>query len=103
MQHIATTEKDPVTELYNVASALRFLEDALESHDVTETQVHAVGAAYVTGLMGRRLSDLASALWELEDRHKSAAHARDGSTPHPGAVPSPASGPYPRTAPLHAD
>jgi hypothetical protein len=73
MSHRPHAEKDPVTELYDVASALRFLEEALETHDETETQVRAGGAAYVTGLMGRRLTDLASALWEMESRPPVAA------------------------------
>jgi len=83
--------KDPLTELYDVASALRFLEDALESHDETETQVHAGGAAYVTGLMGRRVSDLASALWELESRPGGPeAHAGAPCPPACAAEPGPA-------------
>ncbi|MCK9239397.1 hypothetical protein [Desulfocurvus sp.] len=80
-------EKDPVTELYDVASALRFLEEALESHDETETQVRAGGAAYVTGLMGRRLTDLASALWEMESRPEAGRAACGlGASPDCGAA-----------------
>jgi len=59
-------EKDPVTELYDVASALRFLEDALEGHDETGALVRASGAAYVTGLMGRRVNAIACTLWDKE-------------------------------------
>ncbi|MBU1002391.1 MAG: hypothetical protein KKE73_07690 [Proteobacteria bacterium] len=59
-------EKDPVTELYDVASALRFLEDAFEGHDEAGTQVRASGAAYVTGLVGRRVNAIACILWDLE-------------------------------------
>lgn len=58
--------KDPVTELYDVASALRFLEDAFEGHDETGTQVRASGAAYVTGLVGRRVNAIACTLWDME-------------------------------------
>ena len=88
MPHHPNTGKDPLTELYDVASALRFLEDALESHDETETQVHAGGAAYVTGLMGRRVSDLASALWELESRLGEPGARADALQP-PAPVPAP--------------
>lgn len=59
-------KKDPVTELYDVASALRFLEDALEGHDETGTRVRASGAAYVTGLVGRRVNAIACTLWDME-------------------------------------
>ncbi len=68
MSRHAMKEIDPLSELYDVASALRFLEDAFGSHDECETQVRAGGAAYVTRLMGLRLGDIAGALWELEDK-----------------------------------
>lgn len=63
---IPSFEKDPVTELYDVASALRFLEDAFEGHDETGTQVRASGAAYVAGLVGRRVNAIACTLWDKE-------------------------------------
>lgn len=59
-------ENDPLSELYDVASALRFLEDAFEGHDESNTQIRAGGAAYVTRLMGIRLGDIAGELWEME-------------------------------------
>ncbi|BBD08765.1 uncharacterized protein DFE_2039 [Desulfovibrio ferrophilus] len=62
----STSAKDPVTELYDVASALRFLEDAFEGHDESGVQIRASGAAYVAGLMSKRVNAIACTLWSME-------------------------------------
>ena len=59
---------DALSELYDVASALHFLEDALDSHDQAGAQVRSTGAAYLTRLLGCRVSDIATGIWDAEDR-----------------------------------
>ncbi len=54
--------QDPIAELYAVAAALQFLETSFDKHDNGDCAVMASGAAYVTGLMGRRVDDIASQL-----------------------------------------
>lgn len=87
MSSQVTNGTDPLSELYDVASALRFLEEAFESHDGNDIQVRAGGAAYVTRLMGLRLGDLANALWEVEDRtcRAMAASLREDAPADPGS------------------
>lgn len=58
---------DPLSELYDVASALRFLEDALDSHDQAGTRVRSTGIAYISRLLGRRVSDIATGIWDAEE------------------------------------
>ena len=58
---------DTLSELYDVASALRFLEDALDSHDQAGTKVRSTGVAYISRLLGRRVSDIATGIWDDED------------------------------------
>lgn len=58
--------KDPLSELYDVASALRFLEDAFDGQDQAGSPIRATGAAYVAGLMGRRVNAIACSLWDQE-------------------------------------
>lgn len=79
------TSNDPITELFDAASALLFLEDALDSLDQSGAKVRTTGAAYVTGLVGQRVSDLAEALWDNESQPDAAAHAARLSDPllHP--------------------
>ncbi|GAB7079971.1 hypothetical protein [Megalodesulfovibrio paquesii] len=54
--------QDPIAELYAVAAALQFLEDSFGCHGEGGKVVRAEGAAYVTGLMGRRVDDIATLL-----------------------------------------
>lgn len=63
--HIDTND-DPLTELYDLASALRFMEDAFDGHDQSERQVRAAGAAYLSRIMGVRASAIATTLWDTE-------------------------------------
>lgn len=58
---------DPIAELYAVAAALQFLEDSFDCHGEGKRSVRAEGAAYVTGLMGRRVDDIASRLAAVPD------------------------------------
>jgi len=55
-------QQDPIAELYAVAAALQFLEDSFGCHGEGGRPVRAEGAAYVTGLMGRRVDDIATLL-----------------------------------------
>ncbi|AGW14637.1 hypothetical protein DGI_2911 [Megalodesulfovibrio gigas DSM 1382 = ATCC 19364] len=55
-------QQDPIAELYAVAAALQFLEDSFGCHGEGGRAVRAEGAAYVTGLMGRRVDDIATLL-----------------------------------------
>jgi len=74
-------ELDPITELYDIASALHFLEDALTSHGESDREVRTDGAAYVTGLVGHRINAIACALWELESKlQQDAASSPHGQT-----------------------
>lgn len=55
-------QQDPIAELYAVAAALQFLEDSFGCHGTGGIPVRTEGAAYVTGLMGRRVDDIATLL-----------------------------------------
>ena len=82
-----TMEKDPLSELYDVASALRFLEDAFDGHDQAGAPIRATGAAYVAGLMGRRVNAIACDLW---DKEHSAPLYGDKTPPNPSTSCGPA-------------
>lgn len=61
------TSPDLLSELFSIASALHFVEDALNCHADAETHVHADGAAFVAGLLGSRIHTIADTLWTQED------------------------------------
>ena len=80
---------DPLSELYDVASALHFLEDALDSHDQAGTRVRSTGIAYISRLLGRRVSDIATGIWDAEESHLTAraASRRTTAAATPDATP----------------
>lgn len=54
--------QDPIAELYSVSAALHFLELSLGNQAEEEGSAYAEGAAYVSGLMSKRVDDIASLL-----------------------------------------
>lgn len=85
MQNHTKAQLDPVTELFDVANAMEFLEDAFSAHPQDNAHLCAEGAAYVTGLMRSRIRDIAAALWEMEDK---AAGLSPASVGFPGDLPT---------------
>ncbi|SKA64099.1 hypothetical protein SAMN02745702_00263 [Desulfobaculum bizertense DSM 18034] len=64
MQNAA--QPDPISELFRAASALRFIEDALNSADCLPAP-SPEGLSCLSGLLAQQLSTLATELWETED------------------------------------
>ncbi|NJB68514.1 hypothetical protein GGQ74_002187 [Desulfobaculum xiamenense] len=62
----APETKDPISELFDIASALHFLQDILAMAEVIDTQPNHAGASYLIGLLGNRTSDIATHLWDNE-------------------------------------
>ncbi|WP_461210096.1 hypothetical protein [Desulfocurvus sp. DL9XJH121] len=59
----SSTARDPLSELFDVASALHFLGDAFDSLDQAGTPVRATGAGCLAEMLGDQVHALACALW----------------------------------------
>ncbi len=79
-QYNSQKKYDPVDELLELANALFFLEKSLRCHDIGEIPVQAIGAAYISGLIGERARDIACAFWNRERASEETPAGRSACT-----------------------